>query len=960
MGLKNTYQARKRFTKVPVSKTGMWYQDRDVVVPSNQITMKGPNGESDYFNSPIMGTGMQSGQTQVMYPGREYSFPNDNSVYETKMQSGGLFPVGPYDEMMAPKQGNYLLPDINRPYYIDDFGGMRSEYKMGFNDNGKETLIPTVVNGRQLTEDQAINNYFKTGLNMGKYNSVDDAEYASKMRTAKYNMFQDPVRFQMQIGGETSTEQNPVRMNYVDVFTKRNKPESSDWFTKAIRALIPLPANASQLIASSITGDDKYGWDDMNESSRYELMRSIENARKRTGKNKGGTEYIDYGKNIQQDINNLGVNGFDMVLGSLLSPEFKTATTLGRVSYEYDPNTKTYSVYDSYDFNSTNVDKGIYSKIRNTAGKIAPNKGKTHLIARYTEDDYNTYKNDFSKNRISYDDVSNFTNNAADKINNFPKNVANSVNEYVDPLIKSFKSNLPKMEDGAEKLTEDNPELIGQVHVRAKDKGWFDKYIERPLRKWGRSYAKRISDATGGSEWYKQPNSVASAFFSTGPGFALEAPQLSATYAATGKVQTPSEAMNIQNPYGAFAVDALLDPSSALTLGSRTVNRAGRFLLDGLDNQVSRQINKNPKLALSLQNRRPIQSIDNVTISPGLRPGDVRSFGDYITTSTIKSKGDISELGFFEGLNKGTQSLDNSLRRRIEDLSSTEGFNRLVNQEKEYLINSGTDASVAERVAKLNAKARIDELKNTTNINNDAFNYSRENFLGGVDNKFVKNKKLYSNAYFDKNYNNNIEDKIKNITGKFNLQKPVENYSKSKPGGIGIGYNFVNNKPIEMHEIAHALQRGRKLPIDNQLRQLTPKNKLELRDQKAYDYFNQGSKGKEASAFANELRESMFQKGFIPDYYSPINEQQIQDAYKYFKKNPIGVYDPKDGDFLSNTRIFDFMQPNKANSKILTDVLNKLPAAAPIVGGVGIGASQLQKKKYGGLQMSYLKTKRFK
>ena len=54
MGLKNTYQARKRFTKVPVSKTGMWYQDGDVVVPSNQITMKGPNGESDYFNSPII------------------------------------------------------------------------------------------------------------------------------------------------------------------------------------------------------------------------------------------------------------------------------------------------------------------------------------------------------------------------------------------------------------------------------------------------------------------------------------------------------------------------------------------------------------------------------------------------------------------------------------------------------------------------------------------------------------------------------------------------------------------------------------------------------------------------------------------------------------------------------------------------------------------------------------------
>lgn len=88
MGLKNTYQARKKFTKVPVDKTGMWYQDKDVVVPSNQITMKGPNGESNYFDSPIMGIGMQSGQKQIMQPGKEYSFPNDNSVYERKMQKG--------------------------------------------------------------------------------------------------------------------------------------------------------------------------------------------------------------------------------------------------------------------------------------------------------------------------------------------------------------------------------------------------------------------------------------------------------------------------------------------------------------------------------------------------------------------------------------------------------------------------------------------------------------------------------------------------------------------------------------------------------------------------------------------------------------------------------------------------------------------------------------------------------
>jgi hypothetical protein len=75
--------------KVPVRKTGMWYQEGDVVVPSNKITMKGPEGEKDYFDSPIVGIGLQSGNSQVMQPGEEYFFPQDNAVLEKKMQSGG-------------------------------------------------------------------------------------------------------------------------------------------------------------------------------------------------------------------------------------------------------------------------------------------------------------------------------------------------------------------------------------------------------------------------------------------------------------------------------------------------------------------------------------------------------------------------------------------------------------------------------------------------------------------------------------------------------------------------------------------------------------------------------------------------------------------------------------------------------------------------------------------------------
>jgi hypothetical protein len=82
-------QLKQNLKPVPVSQTGMWFQDKDVIVPSNQITMKGPDGSKDYFKEPIIGQGVQSGETKVMQPGKEYTFPNDKQVFEKRMQGGG-------------------------------------------------------------------------------------------------------------------------------------------------------------------------------------------------------------------------------------------------------------------------------------------------------------------------------------------------------------------------------------------------------------------------------------------------------------------------------------------------------------------------------------------------------------------------------------------------------------------------------------------------------------------------------------------------------------------------------------------------------------------------------------------------------------------------------------------------------------------------------------------------------
>lgn len=112
---------KQRVSPTPVDETGMWYQNDDVIVPSNKITMKGPNGEDDYFEKPILGVGMQSGKQVMMQPGEEYEFPEDKEVYETQMQLGGrinnVSPRGDVDFSVGNKNklSGQVVGSINAP-----------------------------------------------------------------------------------------------------------------------------------------------------------------------------------------------------------------------------------------------------------------------------------------------------------------------------------------------------------------------------------------------------------------------------------------------------------------------------------------------------------------------------------------------------------------------------------------------------------------------------------------------------------------------------------------------------------------------------------------------------------------------------------------------------------------------------------------------------------------------------
>jgi len=116
----------------------------------------------------------------------------ERKIKKAEKYPDGTKKVKTYDETKAPKKGDLLLPDLNRPSYKNKEGKTVSEAKItvGFDDG--EYVIPTVVDGKQLTNDQAIAEFNRTGLNMGKYKNTQEAVEASKKRTEFYNFAANP------------------------------------------------------------------------------------------------------------------------------------------------------------------------------------------------------------------------------------------------------------------------------------------------------------------------------------------------------------------------------------------------------------------------------------------------------------------------------------------------------------------------------------------------------------------------------------------------------------------------------------------------------------------------------------------------------------------------------------------------------------------------------------------------
>lgn len=100
--------------------------------------------------------------------------------YSTPYREYYRLPYEAYGELVD-YTGNVDLS--KRPMVQLPSGEIATVRSMSFNDGAKEVLIPTVsADGKLFNTDEAIANYYDSGMHLGKFNTVEEAnDFAEKL-----------------------------------------------------------------------------------------------------------------------------------------------------------------------------------------------------------------------------------------------------------------------------------------------------------------------------------------------------------------------------------------------------------------------------------------------------------------------------------------------------------------------------------------------------------------------------------------------------------------------------------------------------------------------------------------------------------------------------------------------------------------------------------------------------------
>lgn len=277
-----------------------------------------------------------------------------------------------------------------------------------FGEQAIEDAISTLTEKQSATLDAVFEKEKEEGESKNDYvlrqiaNQANGKKVNSKIKTIinkilKYLMTV-VVAFGIHFSNSSFTETSDGMITPVQSSTR------TDITRDALKNLIGYPA--AQYVAATLFRDVNYGVQDAPIEQQIELYKSIVNADKRTKGNYFGTEYIDYSPEIDEKLQDLKGDLTTNVKESFTNPKFQAATTFGRVSVNYDKDTKTYYVYDQYDFSQTPEAKEGYASFRSKIGNVASATGLgvqegSKLIGTFSKEEWDLKVKDYESKDLT-------------------------------------------------------------------------------------------------------------------------------------------------------------------------------------------------------------------------------------------------------------------------------------------------------------------------------------------------------------------------------------------------------------------------------------------------------------------------------------------------------------------------------------------------------------------------------